>query len=217
MKILFQGDSITDAKRTDIGDGVTLGAGYPLLIKAELEYFNPDLTVENRGISGNRVTDLYARWKIDCLNLSPDVLTILIGVNDVWHEIGYQNGVDAEQFETVYRLLLEQTRKNLPNIQIILMGAYLLHGPATDESAWGFDRFYEEVAKRAAIAKKLAAEYQLPYIDLQSEFDRHITADMPAAHWSADGVHPTPAGHELIKRAWLTCFRQLKGENENGR
>ena len=209
MKILFQGDSITDAKRTDIGDGVTAGTGYPMLVKAQLEFSEPSITVENRGISGNRITDLYARWKIDCTNLAPDILTILIGVNDVWHEINYKNGVDAGQFETVYRLLLDNTVKALPNIKIILMGAYLLHGTATDESSCGFGYFSDEVAKRAAIAKKLAEEYCIPYIDLQSEFDRHITKDMPATHWSVDGVHPTAAGHELIKRAWLRCYEKI--------
>lgn len=217
MKILFQGDSITDARRTDIGLEGFFGAGYVLLIKSHLEFSESAVTVINRGVGGNRITDLYARWKSDCLNLAPDVLTILIGVNDVWREADSQSGVDPKQFESVYRLLLNDTLNVHPKTQIILMGAYLLRGSVPEESEWGFDRFYDEVTKRAEIAEKLAREYQLPYIDLQSEFDRHITASMPASHWSEDGVHPTPAGHELIKRAWLECFQQLKGESKDGR
>ena len=91
MRFLFQGDSITDAGRGDYESPRATGNGYPRLLEADLTFCLKESEVLNCGISGNRVVDLLARWKKDCLNLKPDVLTILIGVNDVWHELGDRN------------------------------------------------------------------------------------------------------------------------------
>ena len=204
-KFLFQGDSITDCGRGTEPTGG--GYGYVTLLKSHLMY-NPENVVYNCGISGNRVVDLYARWKKDCINLEPDVLTIMIGVNDVWHELDFKNGVDAQKFEMVYRLILDETKKLLPNTKIILMGPYLLHGTATDAEACGFDKFYADVKERSDIAEKLAKEYGLDFINLQEKFDDAIKNIAPASHWSGDGVHPTAAGHELIKRAWLENYEK---------
>ena len=104
MKILFQGDSITDVGRnTNNGSLNSIGQGYPCLIASRLGADEPE-TYEfvNRGISGNRIVDVYARIKADCWNLAPDLLSILIGVNDVWPEFGGKNGVDAKRFYNVY-------------------------------------------------------------------------------------------------------------------
>ncbi len=198
MRYLFQGDSITDAGRADQENPHETGAGYPRLLEADLTCGQKDCEVLNCGISGNRVVDLLARWKKDCLNLKPDVLTILIGVNDVWHELGSANGVKKELFEEVYRILLRETRETLPDTRIILMGAYLLHGPATDEQ---WDLFHAEVTARREITRKLAGEFGLDFVDLQETFDQGLR-EAPAGHWSGDGVHPTAAGHMLIARAW---------------
>ena len=103
--ILFQGDSITDAGRARDNDS-NVGIGYPVLVKGTLGFEHPgEYTFLNRGISGNRVVDVYARIKSDIINLKPDVMSILIGVNDVWHEFSRKNGVDAEKFEKVYSML----------------------------------------------------------------------------------------------------------------
>ena len=206
-KILFQGDSITDAGRLNQDDPGSFGSGYADLLACTLMYEDPQNRVYNCGISGNRVVDLYARWKKDCLNIKPDILTILIGVNDVWHEIDFQNGVNAEKFEKVYRMLLEDTIKELPGIKIILMGAYLLSGTATIGE--GKENFYSEVETRRNITKKLAEEFGLYYIDLQEAFDEALKL-APAEHWSYDGVHPSSAGHELIKRKWLEVYNKIK-------
>jgi hypothetical protein len=145
MKILFQGDSITDAGRyTEVGTGVrdsSLGAGYVKLIANRLLCDSPEKNYEiiNRGISGNRIVDLYARWKADCINLAPDVLTILIGVNDTWHERGGQNGVEVPRYERFYRELIEWTLSALPNIKIILMTPFA--NPVNDHIA----SFFPEV------------------------------------------------------------------------
>ena len=204
--ILFQGDSITDAGRTR-NDPQNLGPGYAGLIGAELDCTYPlEYTVLNRGISGNRVTDLYARWKIDCLNLKPDILTILIGVNDVWHELNYQNGVEVEKYEKIYRMLLDETKAALPDLKIILMEPYLAKGTATEEK---WDIFSREVEARRDVVRRLAKDYGLTLIPLQEIFDG-AEKKAPAAWWTADGVHPTRAGHELIARNWMKYFDRIK-------
>lgn len=204
--ILFQGDSITDAgrDRENFGD---LGKGYPNLLGAEIQYNYPEeYTVLNRGISGNRVTDLLARWKVDCLNLKPDILSILIGVNDVWHELDWQNGVDTERFELVYRMLLDDVKKALPDTKIILMEPYLVKGAST-EKYW--EAFNGNVAEKREAVRRIAKEYSLPLVPLQEKFDT-ASKRAPSTYWSADGVHPTFAGHELIARAWMEVFETIR-------
>ena len=153
----------------------------------------------NCGISGNCVTNLLTRWKKDCVNLRPDVISILIGVNDVWHELSQQEGVDAESFEEAYRVLLRYTKRMLLETKLILLGAYLTHGTATDGTQW--DRFYKEVALRNAITRRLAAEFGSEFLDLQKIFDEACEM-FPPEHWTQDGIHPTAAGHRLIANAW---------------
>lgn len=198
MRLLFQGDSITDAGREDYENPYAMGTGYPRLLEAELTFERDGYEIMNCGISGNRVVDLLARWKKDCLNLKPDVLTILVGVNDIWHEFLFGNGIRKEIFEQVYRILLKETLEMLPDIKIILMGAYVMHGPDTDGN---WEVFHEEVKARREITQALAEEFQLGYVDLQKAFDK-AQERFPAGYWSKDGVHPTAAGHQLIARAW---------------
>lgn len=196
-KYLFQGDSITDTYRGDYNNPHAMGSGYPRLLEAELTAAE-ECDVMNCGISGSRVVDLLARWKKDCLNLEPDVLTIFIGVNDVWHELGTRSGVDTPLFEEVYRIILRETFTALPNVKIILMGTFVTHGTATDPQ---WDKFYNEVKARRDVTCKLAEEFGLGYVDLQAVFDEAQTK-FPAEHWTMDGVHPTAAGHWLIAQAW---------------
>ena len=204
MKYLFQGDSITDCGRGNYEDPHAMGNGYPRLLEAELTAADGECDVMNCGISGNRVPDLLARWKKDCLNLKPDVLTILIGVNDVWHELGSRNGVSVPLFEEVYRIILRETLAALPDIRIILMGAYLMHGPATDPD---WDVFDSEVRARRDVTRRLAEEFKLDYVDLQGAFDE-AQKKFPAGRWTGDGVHPTAAGHWVIAQAWKKVWEQ---------
>ena len=199
MRILFQGDSITDCLRSSYDSGAFMGSGYPCLIQSDLCLNRTDIEVLNCGISGNRVTNLLARWKKDCINLRPDVISILIGVNDVWHELSQQEGVDAELFEETYRVLLRYTKRMLPEAKIILLGAFLTRGTAAEGAQW--EEFHRETALRNAITRRLAAEFGAEFLDLQRLFDE-ACEKLPPEHWTQDGVHPTAAGHRLIANAW---------------
>ncbi len=203
--IVFQGDSITDAGRsreeTRPQCGTGLGAGYPTLVAARLLCDRPadDWNFYNRGISGNRIVDLYARWKADALNLKPDVLSILIGVNDTWHEFGNNNGVEVPRYEQFYRMLMDWTRRELPDTKIILLEPFVLCFGAVAES------WLAEVRERQAVVRKIVAEFDTEFIPTQSIFDEAVKV-APPEHWLADGVHPLPAGHQLIADAWLEAL-----------
>lgn len=204
-RILFQGDSITDAGRVRDRDD-KLGTGYPLLVEAELGFDAPEeYEFLNRGISGNRIVDLYARIKQDLINLKPDVLSILIGVNDVWHEIASQNGVDAEKYYKIYRMLIEEIKAALPDVKILILEPFVLSGPATEEK---YHIFRPEVEHRAQMAKRIATEFDLVFVPLQEGFDA-LTQKAPTTYWLRDGVHPSPKGHEFIKQQWLRAFHTL--------
>ncbi len=205
-RILFQGDSITDASRSRTDDR-WMGEGYSTLVDAKMGYQYPnEYEFINRGISGNRVVDLLARVKCDIINLKPDYMSILIGVNDVWHEIDMQNGVSAERYEQIYNMLLEEIRESLPNLKIMILEPFVLPGPATKEH---WEEFHSEVPKRAAAAQRIANKFQLPFISLQDKFDEAAKL-APAEYWLIDGVHPTHAGHELIAREWIKTFETIK-------
>ena len=206
MKILFQGDSITDAERKR-EDNVNMGTGYPLLIKAALGLDNPGkYEFVNKGISGNRVVDVYARIKSDIINIKPDVMSILIGVNDVWHEFAESpNGVDSAKFYKIYDMLIDEVKSALPDIKIIIMEPFVLKGSGTQEK---WEVFNAEVKKRAQMAKKIAEKHNLRYIPLQDGFDE-LAKKICESYWLQDGVHPTIMGHEYIKTKWIEVFRNL--------
>ena len=211
-RILFQGDSITDAMRSRDND-LASGHGYPTLVKAKLGYEEPGkYTFLNRGISGNRIVDLYARIKADLINLKPDVLSILIGINDVWHEIAEHNGVDAEKFEMVYCLLIEELKAALPELKIMILEPFTLAADVTDpaDKPERYPLFRKETELRAQAAKRVAEKYGLVFVPLQEAFDKAEAGAPERGQWLWDGVHPTAAGHTLIKEAWLKGFAQLK-------
>ena len=192
--VLFQGDSITDAGRSRENDH-DIGTGYPLFVAADMGVKYPqEFRFLNRGISGNRITDIDARIKRDIINLKPDYLTILIGINDVWHEIGDRNGVDNKKFFRVYSSIIEEVKTRLPDIKIITLEPFVLKAAAT-ENAWGI--FRRETEMRAQSAKAIAEKYNLTFIPLQEKFDE-LEKTATASYWLGDGVHPTAAGHRII-------------------
>lgn len=204
-RILFQGDSITDAGRArDWDEGK--GFGYPALVSGKLGYDCPgQYEFFNRGIGGNRVVDLLARVKCDMINLHPDVMSILIGVNDVWHEISFQNGISAQRYRHLYDLLVGELLEALPDLKLMLLEPFVLKGI---ETAGAWEVFRPEVERRAEAAAWVAEKYKLPFIPLQKRFDE-VCAQAPESYWLFDGVHPTSAGHELIAREWLAAFQNI--------
>ena len=203
--ILFQGDSITDCAR-DRGrqdqpnNTEALAGGYAGKIAGRLLADNPslELRIFNRGIGGNRVVDLYARWRQDAIALKPDLVSILIGVNDMWHEFNFRNGVELDRFEQIYRMTLEDTRSKLPNAGFVLCEPFVLPcGVITP--LWEAD-----ICARQKIVARLATEFGAVLVPFQQMFNAALKEAAPE-YWSADGVHPTPAGHERMARFWLAC------------
>lgn len=204
--ILFQGDSVTDVGRSredNLPSNQGLGNGYPMLVAARInaDALNAGYTVINRGISGHRVVDLYARWKIDTLNLKPDILSILIGVNDTWHEKGIHNGVEPERYAMVYRELLRWTKSVLPDCKIVLCEPFVLKFGAVSED------WLPEMAERGKIVKKLAKEFNALFIPFQSILSKAAKKSAPELIL-ADGVHPRLAGHQIMADAWIEAVRK---------
>ena len=211
-RIVFWGDSITDCGRNR-NDLYNLGEGYANLIRADLGYRCPgEYEFMNHGISGNRIVDLYARIKAGFLNWAPDYASILIGVNDTWHEIAYKNGIATAKFEKLYEMMLDEILEALPDIKLMLIAPFVLEGYNTcntEEIPDRLERFRVDVAEKAEVTKKMAEKYNLPLIELQPAFDAALER-APAEYWAYDGVHPTVCGHEIIKRLWLETFEKMK-------
>lgn len=206
INILFQGDSITDCSRSRELSW-PMGCGYPTVVSALLGSKEPfKYHFENKGIGGDRVVDLYARMRRDMLNLHPDVMSILIGVNDVWHDLSGQNGVSAPKFERIYGMLIEELLEERPDMKIMILEPFVLRGSATN--AHYEDFFRPEVEKRAQGAKNIAERFGLPFIPLQKLFDE-ASAGGNENYWLVDGVHPKAPGHGLIAGEWLKAFEKL--------
>ena len=210
--ILFQGDSITDCGR-EREDITSTGDGYPNMVKGQLGYEKPgEYEFINKGISGNRIVDVYARIKADIINLKPDYMSLLIGVNDVWHELGGRyNGVSAEKFEKIYGMLIEEILEALPDIKIMILEPFVLEASsttATETEPERWDYFRTEVPLRAAAAKRIAEKYGLSYVALQDKFDEACKWEQNS-YWLGDGVHPTSMGHWIIKNEWMKAFQEL--------
>ena len=204
-RILFQGDSITDAGRDRTVTGANqlhgLGRGYALMAGATLLADAPDAGYEvlNRGVSGDRVLELTERWQADCLALEPTVVSLLVGVNDTGHAAltDSERHVPLPAYEKAYRDLLEA----LPaHVRLVLGEPFAIKaGPVTD--GWIAD-----VRKRAALVREIAREYDAVLVPYQQMFDDALKLAGPE-HWMPDGFHPSPAGHMLMARTWLACVQ----------
>ncbi len=199
--ILFQGDSITDAGRNREAAGFpSLGGGYPLHIAARLTAAFPEMNLcfINKGISGNRVKDLKSRWTEDCVQLRPDVVSILIGINDTWRAFDRGDPTSAEAYYEDYRHILLRVKNEL-GAAIVMLEPFVLPVPE-DRKAWRAD-----LDPKIAAARELAREFKATYIPLDGLFAA-ASAQQPCAVWAADGVHPTQAGHALIANAWIKAM-----------
>ena len=164
--ILFQGDSITDTGRIR-EKPENLGTGYALMTAAKVRVDYPgQYECVNRGISGNRSVDLYARIKAHGTNLKPDIMTVLIGINYVWHEFGSQNGVDAPKYERILDMFFSEFLETCPDTKIFLLEPFVLKGTANEEK---FDEWWEETQLRVAACRRLAQKHNLTFIPVQEK------------------------------------------------
>ncbi|MGN0526302.1 MAG: SGNH/GDSL hydrolase family protein [Acutalibacteraceae bacterium] len=202
VRFLFQGDSITDCGR-DRNDIHNLGQGYPLIMASDLlKEHKGEFEFINTAISGNRSVDLYARMKEDLINLKPDYVSVLIGVNDVWREFDRGAGVGTARYEMIYNMLISSICERLPETKVFILEPFVLKGTATAEN---WEDFNKKVRKHALAAKKTAEDNGAVFIPLQDEFDR-LSSDGDTAYWLRDGVHPTYAGHQVIKEKLTEAF-----------
>ena len=201
--ILFQGDSITDAGRDRKSEPHAnnprgLGTGYPFLIAGGLlqAHAKLGLKVYNRGISGHKVPDLQNRWQKDTLDLQPAVLSILVGVNDIWHKFAGRYDGTVADYGTGFTALLKQTREALPETTIVICEPFALRCGAVK------DEWFPEFDERRAVAKEVAKESGSLWVPFQTMFDEAIAAGTTPSYWAGDGVHPSLAGHALMAKTW---------------
>ena len=205
--ILFQGDSITDSGRNmeddSFNNASALGSGYPMLAGAELleKHASLNLKVYNKGISGNKVYQLAGRWDEDCLNIKPDILSILIGVNDIWHKLNGQYNGTVDIYRHDYIALLERTKKALPNVKLIICEPFAVPGVKAVDDKW-----YPEFYGYQKAAREIADQFGATYIPYQRIYDE-AQKQAPGIYWTGDGVHPTLAGAQLMAQAWLTAVK----------
>lgn len=205
-RILFQGDSITDMYRVRDLDPYG-GCGYATLVAAELGYNYPkEYEFINRGIGGDRSIDLLARIKRDMINLKPDFMSILVGVNDVWTEIDTQNGISADKYESYLGIITDEVLSALPDIKLIIMEPFILKGSVTEDK---WEEFRSGVEQIAAASKRAAQKKGIKFVSLMQKFDEAAKSAFED-YWTVDGIHPTAAGHELIKREWIKAFNEIK-------
>jgi lysophospholipase L1-like esterase len=201
--ILFQGDSITDAGRSREKAGVPndqqqLGGGYAAMAAAGLllDHITDDLKIYNRGISGHKVFQLAERWEQDCIQLAPNLVSILIGVNDYWHTLsgGYKGTVEV--YEKDYRALVDQTLRKLPGVALVICEPFVLRCGAVNE------KWFPEFDKYRAAARRVAESVKATFVPFQLAFDQALQF-APPEHWAKDGVHPSAAGAAVMAHAWL--------------
>jgi len=204
--LLFQGDSITDAGREKTNErpnsGWSFGTGYANIIACWLlkELAGKELTIYNRGISGNKVYQLADRWEKDCLGLKPDILSILIGVNDYWHVRNGNYEGTPEVYESDYRALLNRTLDALPDIKLVICQPFILTGTTAVDQSWQEPfKAYQEIATR------IADEFDAAWIPFQQAFDE-AQQIAEATYWVPDGVHPSMAGAQLMAETWLEAL-----------
>ncbi|MBW8686844.1 SGNH/GDSL hydrolase family protein [Chitinophaga rhizophila] len=206
--ILFQGDSITDAGRkrdqSEANNPGALGNGYAYLAAAALlrEFPDKNLRIYNKGISGNKVYQLAERWDADCLQLKPDVLSILIGVNDFWHKLnGNYNGT-IKTYRDDFTKLLDRTKQALPDVQLIIGEPFAVNGVKAVDDKW-----FPEFNEYRVAAREIALKYDAAFIPYQAIYDK-AQKTAPGSYWTGDGVHPAIPGASLMAASWMETIKK---------
>lgn len=206
--ILFQGDSITDAGRNKgqyyANQTGGMGQGYVMQTVGQLlgGYPKKNYHCYNRGISGHKVFQLADRWEIDCLALKPDVLSILIGVNDYWHTLNGNYDGTVEIYKEDYRQLLDRTKTALPEVRLIIGEPFAVEGGRAIDEKWEAFHAYRQVAKQ------IAADYDAVFLPYHSVFSEALKS-APVEYWCPDGVHPSIAGANLMAATWMEGFGKI--------
>ncbi len=206
IRVVFQGDSITDASRDRsaedrVNDPVALGRGYANDAAAEvLLYTRGEATVLNRGISGNKVYELADRWDRDAIALKPDVLSILIGVNDYWHSVDFGYAGTARKYREDYDALLSRTRAALPATRLVVCEPFMVPCQVVNE------RWVAEFPEYQQVARELAEKHGTTWVGFQGVFNTAMRDGFSPQSLAEDGVHPTLAGHLLMARAWWSAL-----------
>lgn len=203
MVCLFQGDSITDGNRgRDNDPNHIMGHGYAFSIASQLgaDYPAKEFIFYNRGISGNTIVEMAERWDRDTLDLAPDLLSILIGVNDSSSVIGgWGVPVTVERYEEIYDRLLDHTREKYPDILFVLGEPFILK---VGTVAHNWKAYHSDIENRQEVVRKMTKRYDGIFVGYQEMFEK-ASIDVPCEYWMWDGIHPTVAGHELMAREWL--------------
>ncbi len=215
-RILFQGDSITDMARGRTDDpNHILGHSYVFIIAAKegADYPEKHLTFINRGVSGNTVSNLITRWQTNTIDLKPDVLSILIGVNDVGHQLRAGQPFSSEEYERAYDQLLADTVAALPHVKLILGEPFFAPGKSTQEH---IDEWRTAMKAERAVVGKLGKKYHAPVVHYQKVFD-DAAKRAPIDYWIWDGVHPTYRGHQLMADEWKRTYKAFYGSPKGNR
>lgn len=199
--LVFLGDSITDCGRREDPD--ELGYGYVRLIAEHLAAHEPGARVINRGIGGDKAADLAGRFEEDVLALDPQVVTIYVGVNDVWHGFTRGEMVSDEDFERAYRYMLDQLSATRPGLPVLLVIPFVVD---VDQEKAGY---HGELDRKVAIIRDLAKEFGAAVVDLEATLEEAWRVGHTPASIAEDGVHPTIAGHRLIADTWLDAFAPI--------
>ena len=192
---LFTGDSITDMCRRTDPSGF-LGAGYVRRIAEMSATAEPRLNVINTGVGGDRTTDLLPRWEADVIERRPDVLTVLIGVNDMWRRYDSDMPVSTEEFRANYSSLLDRARTELDLRELVIMDPFVVPVNA-EQSGW----YAEDLEAKIVVAQELASRFDAIHIPLHEIFTERAAIEGPESVID-DGVHPSAGGHELIAQVW---------------
>ncbi len=203
MKILFQGDSITDAGR-DRTDPAEMGRGYAKFVKARLSLDYPaKFEFFNRGVGGNRVADVYARMYPDIIDIKPDLMSIMIGTNDYpWNENEKYN----VRFERVFNMLLEDVKTDLPDLKLMILEPFVLPGDRVVAENYPLRRAQTE--KRSEAAQRVAERFGAKFVPIQKHLDA-VLDKAPIDYWTIEGVHLTEAGHQILADEWIKAFKEM--------
>lgn len=209
LKILFQGDSLTDCGRDRSGKNpvALYGYGYVNLIASRLLCDLPDTVVYNRAYNGSRVGDMYSRWIEDALNVDCNIMSILCGVNDIGFGIRMNQGADAKKFRFIYELMINEALENNPELKLVLCEPFLFkieeNTPELGlDIVENWDLWNGQLTERRQIVRDLAQKYNGIFVPFGEAFEKAL-CKAPPQHWSIDCIHATNAGHELMARTWL--------------